>query len=130
VTELIDYDDFCGAVSTEAAAAAAGSTITPLELREWLDSGKSIDLIDVREPAEWEIVRIPGARLVPKGEFVDGTALAGLPQDKQVVLYCKTGVRSAEALAAVKAAGFRDAVHVQGGVTGWVKQVDRSLPIY
>jgi adenylyltransferase/sulfurtransferase len=130
VTELIDYDDFCGAVSTEAAAAAVGSTITPLELRDWLDSGKPIDLIDVREPAEWEIVRIPGARLVPKGEFVNGTALADLPQDKQVVLYCKTGVRSAEALAAVKAAGLRDAVHVQGGVTGWVKQVDQSLPIY
>jgi adenylyltransferase/sulfurtransferase len=130
VTGLIDYDDFCGAVSTEAAAATVGSTITPPELRDWLDSGKPIDLIDVREPAEWEIVRIPGARLVPKGEFLDGTALADLPQDKQVVLYCKTGVRSAEALAAVKAAGFRDAVHVQGGVTGWVKQVDQSLPVY
>jgi adenylyltransferase/sulfurtransferase len=130
VTELIDYDDFCGAVSDEAAAAAAGSTITAPELREWLDSGKSIDLIDVREPAEWEIVRIPGARLVPKGEFINGNALADLPQDKQVVLYCKTGVRSAEALAAVKGAGFRDAVHVQGGVVGWVKQVDQSLPIY
>jgi len=130
VTGLIDYEDFCGGVSDEAAAAAVGSTITAPDLREWLDSGKSIDLIDVREPAEWEIVRIPGARLVPKGEFLSGTALAGLPQDKQVVLYCKTGVRSAEALAAVKAAGFRDAVHVQGGVVSWVKTVDPSLPVY
>jgi sulfur-carrier protein adenylyltransferase/sulfurtransferase len=130
VTELIDYEDFCGVVSSEAAAATVGSTITPAELRDWLDSGKSIDLIDVREPAEWEIVRIPGARLVPKGGFLDGTALADLPQEKQIVLYCKTGVRSAEALAAVKAAGFRDAVHVQGGVVGWVRQVDPALPIY
>ena len=130
VTELIDYDDFCGAVSDEAVAAAVGSTITAPELKEWLDSGKSIELIDVREPAEWEIVRIPSARLVPKGEFLDGTALADLPQDKQIVLYCKTGVRSAEALAAVKAAGFRDAVHVQGGVVSWVKAVDPSLPVY
>ena len=128
VTELIDYDDFCGAVSDEAVAAAVGSTITAPELKEWLDSGKSIELIDVREPAEWEIVRIPSARLVPKGEFLDGTALADLPQ--QIVLYCKTGVRSAEALAAVKAAGFRDAVHVQGGVVSWVKAVDPSLPVY
>jgi adenylyltransferase/sulfurtransferase len=130
VTELIDYDDFCGAVSDEAQAAAVGSTITPTELRDWIDSGKSIDLVDVREPAEWEIVRIPGARLVPKGEILDGSALSGLPQDKQIVLYCKSGVRSAEALAAVKAAGFKDAVHVQSGVVGWVKQVDPSLPIY
>jgi adenylyltransferase/sulfurtransferase len=130
VTALIDYDDFCGAVSEEAQEAAAGSTITATELRDWLDSGKSIDLIDVREPAEWEIVRIPGAHLVPKGEFLNGSALAELPQDKQIVLYCKSGMRSAEALAAVKAAGFKDAVHVQGGVVSWIKTVDPSLPIY
>jgi len=130
VTGLIDYEDFCGAVSEEAQSAVVGSTITATELRDWVESGKSIDLIDVREPAEWEIVRIPGAHLIPKGEFLNGTALAELPQDKQIVLYCKSGVRSAEALAAVKAAGFRDAVHVQGGVVSWIKTVDPSLPIY
>ncbi|WP_433611055.1 adenylyltransferase/sulfurtransferase MoeZ [Dactylosporangium sp. CA-139114] len=130
VTGLIDYDDFCGAVSDEAQAATVGSTITASELKEWQDSGKPMDLIDVREPAEWEIVRVPGARLVPKGEILNGNALSELPQDKQIVLYCKSGVRSAEALAAVKAAGFKDAVHVQGGVVSWVKTVDPSLPIY
>jgi molybdopterin/thiamine biosynthesis adenylyltransferase/rhodanese-related sulfurtransferase len=130
VTELIDYDDFCGAVSDEAAAAVAGSTILATDLKEWLDAGKPIELIDVREPAEYEIVRIPGSTLIPKGEIVSGAALASLPQDRQLVLYCKTGVRSAEALAAVKAAGFRDAVHVQGGVVAWVKQVEPSLPVY
>jgi adenylyltransferase/sulfurtransferase len=130
VTELIDYDDFCGGVSEEASAAVVGSTITPTELRDWLDAGKSIHLVDVREPAEYEIVRIPGSTLVPKGEILAGTALADLPQDKQIVLYCKSGVRSAEALAALKAAGFKDAVHVQGGVVGWVKQIDPSLPVY
>jgi molybdopterin/thiamine biosynthesis adenylyltransferase/rhodanese-related sulfurtransferase len=130
VTGLIDYDDFCGAVSDEAQAAALGSTITATELKDWQDSGKPIELIDVREPAEWEIVRVPGARLVPKGEILNGNALADLPQDRQIVLYCKSGVRSAEALAAVKAAGFKDAVHVQGGVVSWVKTVDPSLPVY
>jgi len=130
VTGLIDYDDFCGTVSDEASAAAIGSTITATDLKEWIDAGKSIDLIDVREPAEYEIVRIPGSRLVPKGEFINGSALADLPQDRQLVLYCKTGARSAEALAAVKAAGFRDAVHVQGGVVAWVRQVEPALPIY
>jgi len=130
ITGLIDYDDFCGVVSEEATAAAAGSTITARELKEWIDAGKPIELVDVREPAEYEIVRIPGSRLIPKGEVVDGSALSGLPQDRQLVMYCKTGVRSAEALAAVKAAGFRDAVHVQGGVVAWVRQVDPSLPVY
>jgi sulfur-carrier protein adenylyltransferase/sulfurtransferase len=130
VTALIDYDDFCGTISEEAAEAVDGSTITPTELRDWLDADKPIDLIDVREPAEWEIVRIPGARLVPKGEILNGSALADLPQDRQIVLYCKSGMRSAEALAALKAAGFKDAVHVQGGVVSWIRQVDPSLPIY
>jgi sulfur-carrier protein adenylyltransferase/sulfurtransferase len=130
VTELIDYEAFCGVVSEEAQEAAAGSTITATELKELLDSDKPTFLVDVREPAEWEIVRIPGATLIPKDEILRGDALASLPQDKQIVMYCKTGVRSAETLAAVKRAGFSDAVHVQGGVTAWVHQIDHSLPIY
>jgi molybdopterin/thiamine biosynthesis adenylyltransferase/rhodanese-related sulfurtransferase len=130
ITELIDYESFCGVVSEEAQQAAIGSTITPLELKDLIDAEKPIFLVDVREPAEWEIVSIPGATLIPKDEILRGDALASLPQDRQIVMYCKTGVRSAETLAAVKAAGFRDAVHVQGGVTGWVKQVDPSLPSY
>ena len=67
VTELIDYDDFCGTVSDEAAEAVYGSTITPAELRDWIDADKPIDLIDVREPAEWEIVQIPGCPTGPEG---------------------------------------------------------------
>jgi sulfur-carrier protein adenylyltransferase/sulfurtransferase len=130
VTELIDYEEFCGVVSEEAQQAAAGSTITASELKDLIDADKPIFLVDVREPAEWEIVRIPGATLVPKDEILRGDALAMLPQDKQIVMYCKTGVRSAETLAAVKSAGFRDAVHVQGGVIAWVNQIDPSLPSY
>ena len=130
ITELVDYDAFCGVVSDEAQEAAAGSTITAQELKDLLDNKKPIELIDVREPAEWEINRIPGAHLVPKDEILRGDALSTFPQDKQIVLYCKSGVRSAEALAAVKGAGFRDAVHVQGGVTAWVNQIDPSLPSY
>ncbi len=130
VTELIDYEAFCGVVSEAAQEAAAGSTITARELKELLDSDKPTYLVDVREPAEWEIVKIPGATLVPKDEILRGDALASLPHDKQIVMYCKTGVRSAETLAAVKNAGFADAVHVQGGVTAWVNQIDSSLPVY
>ncbi|MEU7822016.1 adenylyltransferase/sulfurtransferase MoeZ [Catellatospora sp. NPDC049133] len=131
VTELLgDYEAFCGAVSAEAAEAVIDATITARELKEWQDADKDFLLVDVREPAEYEIVRIPGSVLIPKGEILSGEALAKLPQDKQIVLHCKSGVRSAEALAALKAAGFKDAVHVQGGVLAWVKTVDPSLPSY
>ncbi len=131
VTDLLeDYEDFCGAVSAEAQEATVDATITARELKEWQDAGKDIFLVDVREPAEYEIVRIPGATLIPKGDIVSGAALAQLPQDKQIVLHCKSGIRSAEALAALKAAGFRDAVHVQGGIISWIKQIDPSLPEY
>jgi adenylyltransferase/sulfurtransferase len=131
VTDLLeDYEDFCGAVSDEAADAVIGSTITARELKEWQDAGKEVFLADVREPAEYEIVKIPGSVLIPKGDIMSGEALSQFPQNKQIVLHCKSGVRSAEALAALKSAGFKDAVHVQGGVLAWVKTVDPSLPSY
>jgi molybdopterin/thiamine biosynthesis adenylyltransferase/rhodanese-related sulfurtransferase len=130
VKELIDYEAFCGTVSDEAQEAAVGSTITARELKDMLDRGDKINVVDVREPAEYEILAIPGSTLIPKGEILSGAALATLPQDKKTVLYCKSGVRSAEALAALKGAGFADAVHVQGGVLAWQKQVDPSLPTY
>ena len=121
ITELVDYEEFCGAVS-EDAPTPPGSTITPRELRELLDSGKKLALIDVREPAEWDIVHIDGAQLIPQSLLNSGEGLAQLPQDRMAVLYCKTGVRSAEALAAVKRAGFSDAVHLQGGIVAWANK--------
>ena len=130
VTELIDYEAFCGAVSEEAQEAVKDSTITPKTLKQWIDEGRDLEIIDVREPAEWEIVNIDGATLVPKNEFLMGDALTKLPQDKQIVLHCKSGVRSAEVLALVKAAGFTDAVHLGGGVVSWVNQIEPQKPIY
>jgi sulfur-carrier protein adenylyltransferase/sulfurtransferase len=130
ITELIDYDAFCGVISDEASAAVADSTITPRELRELLDADKKVALIDVREPVEWDIVHIDGAELVPKSTLESGDGLAKLPQDCQAVLYCKTGIRSAEALVAVKKAGFSDAVHLQGGIAAWAKQVDPDMVMY
>jgi len=130
ITELIDYEAFCGAVSEEAQVAAQGSTITARDLKNMMDAGENIYVVDVREPNEYEIVSIPGATLIPKGEFISGAALEKLPQDKRIVLHCKSGARSAEALAIVKDAGFSDAVHVGGGVLAWVSQIDPSLPTY
>ncbi|MDM2034272.1 adenylyltransferase/sulfurtransferase MoeZ [Mycobacteroides abscessus] len=130
ITELIDYEAFCGVISDEASAAVADSTITPRELRQLLDTDKKVALIDVREPVEWDIVHIDGAELVPKSTLESGDGLAKLPQDRQAVLYCKTGIRSAEALVAVKKAGFSDAVHLQGGIAAWAKQVDPDMVMY
>jgi sulfur-carrier protein adenylyltransferase/sulfurtransferase len=137
VTGLIDYDNFCGAVSEEALDAAAGSTIsvTTLEhmLKERDEGTRDFVLVDVREPNEAEINHIPGAVLIPKGEFLNGHALEQLPSvdmGKQIVMHCKTGVRSAETLAIVKGAGYSDAVHVGGGVVAWVNQIDPSQPSY
>ena len=137
VTGLIDYDAFCGAISEEAADAAAGSTIsvTQLEhlLKEREEGTRDFVLVDVREPNEYEINKIPGSVLIPKGEFLNGNALEQLPSvdsGRQVVLHCKSGVRSAEALAVLKGAGYDDAVHVGGGVVAWVNQIDPSQPSY
>jgi len=138
VTGLIDYETFCGALSNEAADAAAGSTISVVQLEHMLkereNGGPDFVLVDVREPNEFEINRIPGAVLIPKGEFLNGHALEELSRltggSKQLVLHCKTGVRSAEALAVAKGAGYSDAVHVGGGVAAWVSQIDPSQPSY
>ncbi|HET9500982.1 MAG TPA: adenylyltransferase/sulfurtransferase MoeZ [Marmoricola sp.] len=137
VTGLIDYESFCGAVSEEAADAAAGHTISVVQLEHMLkereEGAREFVLVDVREPNEFEINRIPGSVLIPKAEFLNGKALEQLPpvdSGTQVVLHCKSGVRSAEALAVLKGAGYDDAVHVGGGVVAWVNQVDPSQPSY
>jgi len=134
VTSLIDYDSFCGAVSSEAADAAVGSTISVHDLAAMLKQREEGEtdfvLVDVREPNEFEINKIPGSVLIPKGDFLNGSALEQLPADKQVVLHCKSGVRSAECLAIVKGAGYENAVHVGGGVVAWVNQIDPSQPSY
>jgi sulfur-carrier protein adenylyltransferase/sulfurtransferase len=133
-TGLIDYDSFCGAITDEAAEAAAGHTVGVKQLKTWLDERaegqKDFVLIDVRESVERDINAIPGSVLIPKGDFQTGEALGELPQDKQVVLYCKTGVRSSEVLAIVHGAGLADAVHVGGGVSAWVSEIDPSQPAY
>lgn len=130
ITELIDYEAFCGVVSDDAQQAAAGHTITPAELQAKFDAGEEFELIDVREPHEYEIVNIKGAKLIPQDRILSGAALAELPQDKPIVLHCKSGARSAEALAALQRAGFQDASHLGGGVLAWARQIDPSLPTY
>jgi sulfur-carrier protein adenylyltransferase/sulfurtransferase len=127
---LPDYEAFCGTLSDAAQVASSGSTITVQELKSKIDDKLDYYLIDVREPSEYEIVSIPTAHLIPKQGFIDGSVLASLPQDRPIILHCKSGVRSAECLAILKSAGFTDASHVSGGVLAWAKQIDTSLPVY
>lgn len=133
VTKLIDYEAFCGVISDAAADAARDSTISVHDLKRMIDERaagtRDFVLIDVREPIEWEIVTIDGSEFIPKGEFLDGSALEKLPSDKPLVLFCKVGARSAEALAMAKGAGF-DAVHVGGGINAWVSQIEPEKPNY
>jgi molybdopterin/thiamine biosynthesis adenylyltransferase/rhodanese-related sulfurtransferase len=127
ISELVDYEKFCG-VATEAAADAGA--ITPRELRELLNSGQNVALIDVREPVEWDINHIDGAQLIPTSLISSAEGLAKLSRDRRPVLYCKTGVRSAEALVAVRNAGFADAVHLQGGIVAWAQQMQPDMVMY
>ena len=135
VTELIDYDAFCGTISDEAADAIKDSTISVQDLKQMIDERargeRDFALIDVREPIEWEIVTIDADEaFIPKGEFLDGSALEKLPQDKPIVVFCKVGGRSAEVLAVLKGAGFADAIHVGGGINAWTLQIETDKPYY
>lgn len=129
VTELVDYEQLCGVVP-EPPADDTATTITPRELRELLDSGGKLALIDVREPVEFDIVHIDGAQLIPQSAINSGEGLAKLPRDRMPVLYCKTGVRSAQALAVVRKAGYADAVHLQGGIVAWAQQMQPDMVLY
>lgn len=134
ITGLIDYEAFCGVISEDAADAVADSTITAADLSMMLTQRargqRDFLLIDVREPAEFEIVRIDGAVNIPQGRFLDGSVLAELPSTLPIVLHCKMGMRSAECLAVLKGAGFADAKHLGGGILAWIDRVEPELPRY
>lgn len=129
VSELMDdYEEFCGVGNHAQEPTGDDTSITVAQLKTWLDeraAGKrDFVLIDVREPGERVISRIDESVLIPQAQFFSGHALEKLRADQQVVLYCRSGVRSADCLAIVKNAGFADAVHVAGGVNAWVEEIE------
>jgi len=134
VTELLDYEVFCGVAQAQEIDDSSEQIVSVLELRDLLAQRAAGEqefvLVDVREPYEVDIVDIPGNVLIPLDRFVDGTAFTDLPRDRQVILYCKSGQRSSDALALTRLAGFADAVHVMGGVLAWVAQVEPDRPTY
>jgi len=125
IHELQDYPAFCGTGRGEGEPV---EEITPLDLRRRLDAGEDLAIIDVREPHEWDICRIEGARLLPLRTLAEH--LHELDSSRTYVLHCRSGVRSALAIAQLRQAGFRKLLNLKGGVQAWSRDVDPSLPAY
>jgi sulfur-carrier protein adenylyltransferase/sulfurtransferase len=130
IHELIDYDQFCGIPQADAETAKEMDvpTITATELKTRIDRQDKFVLIDVREPFEYEISRIPGSKLIPLGELP--ARFSELDSADDIVLHCKMGGRSAKALRILQEAGFRKLNNLQGGITAWSDDVDPSVPKY
>jgi sulfur-carrier protein adenylyltransferase/sulfurtransferase len=130
IQSLIDYEQFCGvrAAEAEPRAVAGIVEITPRELTARLTRGEDLQLIDVREQFEWDIARIPGARLVPLATLPE--AIDGLDRTREVVVYCKGGTRSRAAASHLADAGFARVANLSGGILRWREEVDPTLPRY
>ena len=132
ITELTDYEAFCG-IAPEAATDKE-HTVTATQLATMLASRKAglkdFELVDVREAGEYDIVRIEGAKLIPQGRILAGEAWNELPQDRDIVFHCKAGTRSANVLAAARQAGYERVSHLDGGILAWVRDVEPQKPVY
>ena len=128
VTELIDYQEFCGIPQANAAEQENGvPEISVNELKQKLDNSEGINVVDVREPHEYEVANI-GVKLIPLGELPQ--RLAELEQDDILAIHCKTGARSARAVKLLQDAGFENVYNVKGGITAWSEEIDPSVPKY
>ncbi len=128
IRELIDYEEFCGVRGVEETPAEVVEEITPTELKRRLDAGEDIFLLDVREPVEWQICRLEGATLIPMNSVP--ARMHELDSAKEMVVYCRSGKRSAQIVAFLKAAGFRKVKNLQGGILQWSDEVDPTVPKY
>ncbi len=130
ITELIDYQQFCGIRGEEAAPQAVeeNEEITVVELKARMDAGEKLTVIDVREPYEFAIARIPGTTLIPLGQIAERSV--DLDKSTEIILHCRSGKRSADALNQLKAKGFTRLKNVVGGIMAWSEQVDPKVPKY
>lgn len=128
IRELIDYDQFCGIGGDPLQDPNGVPELTPVELAAKQGRQDDFDLIDVREPHEWAIARIPGARLVPLSAFTD--SLSTFDSARDIVVHCKMGGRSAKAVRQLQAAGFKRVWNLAGGILRWSDDVDPSVPKY
>ncbi|MDX7990998.1 molybdopterin-synthase adenylyltransferase MoeB [Xenorhabdus littoralis] len=128
ITQLTDYQAFCGLESQTPDAVVP--QITPQELQKMLERGDSVQLVDVREPCEREICGIDNAIGIPQREIMNGRGLGQLDRQRTVVVYCKMGGRSRNALLAMQEQGFKSLLNLEGGILNWIRQVDSSQATY
>ena len=133
VTKLIDYHQFCGVPQASAAPPVQETTVNEgeidvVELKQKIDRGDKFVLIDVREPHEYKICNIPGAKLIPLGEFPQH--VGEFDKDADIVIHCRSGMRSAKACAVLKQNGFQHVRNVVGGILAWADKVDPTVPKY
>lgn len=130
ITELIDYAAFCGVPGHDQqhAALEAAWEIEPQDLAQRLERGERMRLIDVREPHELQISSLEGEELIPLGVFA--SRMHELDSDEPIVLFCKSGTRSARALQMLLSAGFSKIKNLRGGINAWARDVNPSLPVY
>ncbi len=128
VTELIDYQEFCGIPQAQAVEEENNvPEITVQELKQKMDNGDNVNVLDVREPHEYEVANI-GVKLIPLGELPQ--RIAELDSDENFAIHCKSGARSAKAVKLLQDAGFQNAYNVKGGITAWSEEIDASVPKY
>ena len=128
IKELIDYEAFCGIRGEEPVSQATVPELTPLEVKKMMDEKKPFVLIDVREPHEYQICNIPGSKLIPLGEVAQ--RMNELNSADEIVVHCRSGQRSAQAVEFLMKAGFGKIHNLKGGVLAWSDQVDPSMPKY
>jgi adenylyltransferase/sulfurtransferase len=129
IKELIDYEEFCGITQQPQAAQTTMEEITATELKARLDNGDNIQIIDVREPNEYEIAQIPNSKLIPLGQVLN--RMNEIDADRETVVHCKMGGRSAKAIDALQRSGFTGKlINLAGGITAWSNEVDPSVPKY
>ena len=134
VTTLIDYEQFCGVLpaapelASASNAANSATEITSVELKQRLDRGDALKIVDVREPNEYQINRIPGSELIPLGDIPK--RYAELNKNDEIVVQCKMGGRSAKAAEFLRSVGFTRVLSLKGGILDWVEKVDPSQPKY
>jgi adenylyltransferase/sulfurtransferase len=128
VTELIDYQEFCGIPQAQAVEEENGvPEITVQELKQKMDNGDNVNVLDVREPHEYEVANI-GVKLIPLGELPQ--RIAELDSDENFAVHCKSGARSSKAVKLLQDAGFQNVYNVKGGITAWSEEIDASVPKY
>jgi adenylyltransferase/sulfurtransferase len=128
IKELIDYEEFCGITHQPQVEVGADFEITPLELKAKIDRGDEFVLVDVREPEEFAICRIPGSTLVPLRTVPE--RVHELSSADEIVVHCRSGVRSGQAVDFLKQAGFRKVKNLVGGILRWSDDVDPTVPKY